>query len=191
MLGIFKRASAIRQPGMFLSQPPIATTPSKRWALLTSSIESAITSRLGSDNFMPSVPIEIPSLTVIVPKIWGTPPPTRTPSRTFSARRLICELQGVISLQVLATPIIGLLKSSSVRPTARSIERLGARTSPSVIALLRLFNVVGIEFVDPFVSGILATLPFLSEHNALLERTQNKRNLVANFHVLRVLRQVR
>ena len=36
---------AIMQPGMFLSQPPIATSPSKPWAPTTVSIESAITSR--------------------------------------------------------------------------------------------------------------------------------------------------
>ena len=143
---------------MFLSQPPIATMPSKRWALPTSSIESAITSRLGNENFIPSVPIEIPSLTVMVPKICGAPPPTRTPSFTFSAKRLICTLHGVISLHVLATPISGLLKSSSVKPTARSIERFGARTSPSVIILLRRLYTVRIE--DPFVSGIMAKLPF-------------------------------
>ena len=43
-------------------------------------------------------------------------------------------LQGVISLQVLAIPIIGRLKSSSVNPTSRSMARLGARlgTFPSV-----------------------------------------------------------
>src|SRR5450755_1843743 len=184
---MFRRASAIRQPGMFLSQPPMATTPSKRWALLTNSIESAITSRLGSENFMPSVPIEIPSLTVMVPKICGTPPPTRTPSRTFSARRLICELQGVISLHVLATPISGLLKSSSVSPTARSIERLGARSAPSVIILLRLFKALGAAFVDPFVSGILTTLPFLSEHTALLERTQNKVDCLVSSRICSML----
>src|SRR5437868_6166279 len=143
---------------MFLSQPPIATMPSKRWALPTSSIESAITSRLGNENFIPSVPIEIPSLTVMVPKICGAPPPTRTPSFTFSAKRLICVLHGVISLHVLATPISGLLKSSSVKPTARSIERFGARTSPSVIILLRRLYTIRIE--NPFVSGILAKLPY-------------------------------
>ena len=43
--GRSSRASAIRQPGMFLSQPPMATTPSKPCAPETVSIESAITSR--------------------------------------------------------------------------------------------------------------------------------------------------
>ena len=39
------RAMAMAQPGMFLSQPPMATKPSKPWAQTTASMESAITSR--------------------------------------------------------------------------------------------------------------------------------------------------
>ena len=62
---------AIIAPGIFLSQPPITITPSMRAALQTVSMESAITSRETSENFMPSVPMEIPSLTVMVPKICG------------------------------------------------------------------------------------------------------------------------
>jgi hypothetical protein len=69
------------------------------------------------------------------------------------------ELHGVISLQVLAIPTRGLLKSSSVRPTARSIARLGARTSPSVIILLRLLYVR----VDPLLSDMMAIIPFYYE----------------------------
>src|SRR3978361_2343486 len=46
-------------------------------------------------------------------------------------------LQGEVSAQVLATPIIGLLKSSSLKTIARSIERLGACCGPAVISLLR------------------------------------------------------
>ena len=40
-------------------------------------------------------------------------------------------LHGVTWLQVEAMPTCGLLKSASVKPTARSIDRLGARASPS------------------------------------------------------------
>ena len=36
---------AMAQPGMFLSQPPMVTKPSKPWAATTVSMESAITSR--------------------------------------------------------------------------------------------------------------------------------------------------
>ncbi len=66
---MFRRALAIKAPGMFLSQPPTARTPSMHCPRHTVSIESAMTSRLTSEHFMPSVPIEMPSLTVIVPKV--------------------------------------------------------------------------------------------------------------------------
>ena len=56
---------AITQPGIVLSQPESATTPSNMWPRATSSIESAITSRLTSEAFMPSVPIVMPSETAI------------------------------------------------------------------------------------------------------------------------------
>jgi hypothetical protein len=36
-------------------------------------------------------------------------------------------------------PTIGLPKSASVNPTARSMARLGARSTPSVMAALRSF----------------------------------------------------
>jgi hypothetical protein len=39
-------------------------------------------------------------------------------------------------LCALAIPMIGLPKSPSPKPTARSIARLGARCTPSVMALL-------------------------------------------------------
>ena len=57
----------------FLSQPPIATTPSKPWQPTTVSMESAMTSRDTSEYFMPSVPIEIPSEIVIVLKTTALP----------------------------------------------------------------------------------------------------------------------
>ena len=65
---MFSRAIAIIAPGMFLSQPPIASTPSMLCAPHAVSIESAMTSRETSEYFIPSVPIEMPSLTVMVPK---------------------------------------------------------------------------------------------------------------------------
>ena len=71
---MFIRAIAIIAPGMFLSQPPTATTPSMLWAPQAVSIESAMTSRETSEYFIPSVPIEIPSLTVMVPKTCGIAP---------------------------------------------------------------------------------------------------------------------
>ena len=46
-----------------------------------------MTSRLMSDAFMPSVPIETPSLTAIVLNSIGVPPAARMPAFTCSARR--------------------------------------------------------------------------------------------------------
>jgi hypothetical protein len=46
-------------------------------------------------------------------------------------------LHGVISFQLEAMPIWGFGKSSSDMPTARSIPRAAARSSPSVTSRLR------------------------------------------------------
>ncbi len=51
-----------------------------------SSIESAITSRLTSEPFMPSVPIVTPSETEIVLNSIGVPPAARIPAFTCCAR---------------------------------------------------------------------------------------------------------
>ncbi len=57
--------------GIVLSQPTMQTTPSSWWPSMASSIESATTSRLISEAFMPAVPIEMPSVTTIVLKSTG------------------------------------------------------------------------------------------------------------------------
>ncbi len=104
---------AIMQPGMFLSQPPIATTPSKPCAPTTVSIESAITSRDTSEYRMPGVPIEMPSDTVMVPNVVLLPPAALAPFAAASASLSMCMLQGVRLLQVEAMPTCGFLKSRS------------------------------------------------------------------------------
>ena len=63
---------------------------------------------------MPSVPIVMPSDTAMVLNSIGVPPAARTPSLTFSARRRRWKLQGIASVQVFATPMIGRARSSSV-----------------------------------------------------------------------------
>ncbi len=68
----------IMPPGMFLSQPPITTTPSIHWPCTQVSTQSAITSRDTSEYFMPSVPIDMPSEMVGVPKICGLAPDALT-----------------------------------------------------------------------------------------------------------------
>src|SRR5699024_10179644 len=92
--GKLRRAIPIIHPGMFLSQPPIATTPSKFSALTTDSIESAMISRLGNEKRIPSVPMEIPSETVIVLKINGEPPDSLIPRLVARARPSMCILHG-------------------------------------------------------------------------------------------------
>jgi hypothetical protein len=57
--------------GIVLSQPTMQTTPSSWWPSMASSIESATTSRLISEAFMPAVPIEMPSVTTMVLKSTG------------------------------------------------------------------------------------------------------------------------
>jgi len=119
------------QAGMFLSQPPMVTSASKPWQPTTASMESAMTSRDTSEYFIPSVPIEMPSDMVMVLNTTALPPPALAPSAAFSASWSMCILQGVTMLQVEAIPTCGFLKSASSNPTARSIERLGARSTPS------------------------------------------------------------
>ena len=128
------RASAIAPAGIVLSQPTRQTRPSNRWPRHTSSIESAITSRLISDAFIPSVPIETPSETEMVLNSMGVPPAARIPAFTRSASSRWLKLQGIVSIQVVATPTIGRARSSSVNPTAFSIARAAARSGPSVSA---------------------------------------------------------
>src|ERR1700738_3787463 len=131
--GRFKRANAIRQAGMFLSQPPIATSPSKPSHAATVSIESAITSRETSEYFIPSVPIEIPSEIVIVLKMIDFPPASSMPLAASLANWSICTLHGVTMLHVDATPTIDFWKSSFLNPTGYNIPRLGALSAPSNI----------------------------------------------------------
>src|SRR5213078_1526419 len=97
-------------------------------------MESAITSRLTREVFMPSVPIVTPSLIAIVLNSIGVPPAARTPALTNSARRRWLMLHGIVSIQVVATPTIGFARSSSVNPIALSIDRAPARSGPSVMA---------------------------------------------------------
>src|SRR5256885_9181443 len=81
---------------------------------------------------MPSVPIETPSDPAMVLNSMGVPPAARIPAFTFSARRRWLKLQGMVSIQLCPTPINGLLRSSRVKPIARSMARAPARSSPSV-----------------------------------------------------------
>src|SRR6267154_2575480 len=54
----------------------------------------------------------------------------------------------MVSIQVLATPIRGLVRSSLVKPMALNIERDPARSRPSVIKRLRCFRSIGVKDYD-------------------------------------------
>ena len=99
-------------PGMFLSQPPMTTTPSIHWPPTQVSTQSEMTSRDTRLYFMPSVPMAMPSLMVGVPNTCAFAPACFSPSMAASASTCRPELHGVIVEWPLATPIIGLLKSS-------------------------------------------------------------------------------
>ncbi len=93
---------------------------------------------------MPSVPIDTPSETEIVLSSIGVPPAARTPRFTCTASSRWLRLHGIVSIQVVATPMIGLARSSSLKPVPFSIARAGARSGPSVMAaLLRLAGSLG------------------------------------------------
>jgi len=139
------RAIAMMQAGIFLSHPPIVTSPSNPWHPATVSIESAMTSLDTSEYFIPSVPIEIPSEMVMVLKITAFPPAASAPPAASRASLSICMLHGVTMLHVEAIPICDFLKSRLVNPTACSIARLGARSTPSTTMAECSRFVIGLE----------------------------------------------
>ena len=127
------RPSAIAAAGMVLSQPTSTTSASRQWPVTASSIESAITSREGSEARMPVVPIAMPSVTAMVLNSTGVPPAALMPSRADCASSRSVRLQGEMSDHVCTTPTSGLAMSASDRPVARSMARAGARDGPDLI----------------------------------------------------------
>ena len=77
--GIFNLAAAISIPGT------ISTRASRPCAIVIDSIESAISSRLAREYFIPLCPIAIPSQTPIAGNSNGVPPAILTPVFTASA----------------------------------------------------------------------------------------------------------
>ncbi len=136
-----------------MSHPASPTNPSSRSACITVSTESQITSRETSDARIPSWPIEMPSLTVIVPNSRGNPPPSRTPTLTCSASLRSVMLHGVTSFHDEAMAICGLSQSSSVMPTARSIARDGALVIPSVTSRERGFTSTGVSVLASLMTA--------------------------------------
>ena len=130
MPGRSRRASAIAAAGIVLSHATRQTSASNMCPRATSSIESAMTSRLTSEVFMPSVPMVMPSEMAIVLNSIGFAPAARIPDFTGTARSRSPKLQGMVSSQQLETPTKGLEMSSAVRPMAWRKERAAARSRP-------------------------------------------------------------
>ena len=85
---------------------------------MVSSTESAITSRLTRDERMPSCPMAMPSVTVMVQNSRGVAPAALTPADTACAWRISAVLQGAASFQHEATPTNGWAISREPRPMA-------------------------------------------------------------------------
>ena len=127
-------------PGSDLSQPAMETRASKRSACMTSSTESAITSRETSEARIPSCPIAMPSETAMVEKTKPTPPDPATPAFACFDNSGPVRLHGVTSLPADTTPTWGFSKSSSDNPTARNMARAPALADPSVTSCDLIFN---------------------------------------------------
>src|ERR1700716_976679 len=97
----------------------------------TSSMESAMTSRLTSEVFMPSVPIVIPSEMAIVLNSIGLAPAALMPAFKGLARSRSPKLHGIVSVQTFETPTNGLSMSALVSPIAWRNDRAAARSRPS------------------------------------------------------------
>src|SRR5215216_3252781 len=78
-------------------------------------------SREGSEQLIPSVPIERPSLTPIVLKRSPTRPAAWTPSFTYAESRSRCMLHVLPSYHMLQIPTCAFWRSASVRPTPYNI----------------------------------------------------------------------
>jgi hypothetical protein len=89
-------------------------TPSSHWALKQVSMPSAMTSGETSEYFNPSVPMAMLSETVGVPSTCELAFPMAISATAASASLCRPALHGVIVEWTLATPTIGLSKSSSL-----------------------------------------------------------------------------
>ena len=124
------RASAIADAGIVLSHAQTVTRASNMWPRATSSIESAMTSRLTSEVFIPSVPIVMPSEMAMVLNSIGFAPAALMPRFSGAASSRSPKLHGMVSSQQFETPTNGLPMSSALRPIACRNERAAARSRP-------------------------------------------------------------
>ena len=66
--------------------------------------------------FIPLVPMVMPSEMAMVLSSMGVAPAARMPSLTLAASARRVKLHGMVSIQVEATPMIGLLRASASKP---------------------------------------------------------------------------
>ncbi len=109
-----------------LSQPPMATKASTLCPPMAASMESAMISREVREKRMPGVPMAIPSATVIVPYWTGQAPSALMPSLASLPNHAMDVTVYFRPMEI--TPTIGVSKSLSVIPVARSMARLGDLT---------------------------------------------------------------
>src|SRR5579885_1503367 len=128
--GRSRRASAIAVAGIVLSHAHRPTIASNMWPREMSSIASAITSRLTSEVFMPSVPIVMPSEIAMLLNSIGFAPAALMPAFNGPASSRRPKLQGIVSVHTFDTPTNGLSMSSRVSPIACRNARAGARSTP-------------------------------------------------------------
>src|SRR6516165_1636621 len=161
--GTLQRIIPIITPGSVLSQPPkpISASYARPWT--TASIESAISSRENSENFMPSWFMLMPSETETVANSRGVPPASAIPSFAASTWKSWVMLQGVCSPFMLTTPTIGFASAMSSSPIARMKARCGARSSPSVVTRDRSFFIATMSPDAP--AGRLGPLLLQRRHN--------------------------
>src|SRR5690606_38107336 len=97
---------------------------------------------------MPSVPIEMPSLTPMVWNIRPLSPAAFTLAFTRAARSFRCMLHVLPSLPVLAMPTCAFPMSSSVKPVAYSMALEAGCDTISVRRELYLFSLGVLDMME-------------------------------------------
>ena len=167
--GRFSLSIAMTHAGIFLSHPPKLIKPSRPSPATTASIESEIISLETNEYLIPSDPIDMPSEIVIVLKFTAFPPLESIALLATLARSLMCILHGVTILHVEAIPTCGFKKSLSLKPTALSIDLLGALSLPSTsfeeyFLIFYCTSLPNISYLQPFINlAVLLVLVNISK----------------------------
>ena len=133
MAGRSSRAAARRCPGTFLSQLLIRTNPSKLWIWAQVSTSAAMTSRVGVSYRMPPDPTSTGHW-ANPPNSTGVPPACQIPAFTASVTALRWMCPGLVSLQVLWTPMRGQPQILGVVP--HGFDQSAHTVHPGTVELL-------------------------------------------------------